>query len=43
VATGVHAKVAVREVTLHFVLEVGDGGLVGDELVCGGRWLAKIF
>jgi hypothetical protein len=43
VTTGMHAKVAVRKVALHFVLEAGDIGAVRDELVCGGRWLAKLL
>jgi hypothetical protein len=28
---------------LHLILEVGDGGLVGDEFICKGQWLAKLL
>ena len=43
VTTSVHAKVAGCEVTLHPVLEAGNSGTVGDELVCRGQLLAKMF
>ena len=43
VTTSVHAKVAGCEVTLHSVLEAGNSGTVGDELVCRGQLLAKLF
>ena len=34
VTAGVHAEVVVGKVALHSVLEAGDIGAVGDELVC---------
>lgn len=33
-ATGVHADVTCREISLHPVLEAGDVGAVGKELIC---------
>jgi hypothetical protein len=43
VTTSVYAKVTRWKITLHPVLEAENIGAIGDELVCGICWSAKLI